>query len=255
MSLDSVKTAGSSMKGIQQAIDVIAHNIANVNTTGFKQNRVNFESVVTNYIGTKFSGATINSTSSDFSQGRLKSTGQWTDTALQGNGFFVLQDPTGSLVYSRAGHFNLDKEGSLVTPDGYFVLSAGGSRIQVPTDAQSIEINSAGEIKALLNGAQEFSLVDQLGVAAFTNPKSLQSIGNTNFQETVNSGNPEFSSALGVGTSTASTLMVSGALETSNADLSGAFTEMISYQRSYQAVSKTAETANQILETTLNLAA
>lgn len=254
MSYESVRTAGSSMKSIQQAMDVISHNIANVNTTGFKQRRVNFESVVSNHLDTKYSGTSVNSTSADFTQGRLKQTGIWTDLSLQGNGFFVLQDPTGSLAYTRAGHFNIDSQGSLVTPDGFFALSAGGSRIQIPLDAQSIEVNSAGEILAMSNdGTGEFSLVDQLGVAAFTNPKSLQSIGGTNFKETVNSGNPEFSSALGIGTSTASTVMVSGALESSNADLSGSFTDMISFQRSYQAVSKTAETANQLLETTLNL--
>ena len=253
MSYASVKTAGSSMKNIQQAIDLVAHNISNVNTTGYKQRRVNFESVVSNHIETKYSGTSINSTSADFTQGRLRSTGIWTDVALQGKGFFVLQDPSGSLAYTRAGHFDVDSEGNLVTPNGFFVLSAGGSRIQIPLDVQSIEINSAGEINALENGGENFTLVDQIGVASFPNPKSLQSMGGTTFKETINSGNPEFSSALGTGTSTSATVMVSGSLEASNADLSGAFTEMISYQRSYQAVSKTADTANQLLETTLNL--
>lgn len=254
MSYDSVKTAGSSMKSVQQAMDVIAHNIANVNTTGYKQRRVNFESVVSNHFGTTYSGTSINSTSADFSQGRLKQTGVWTDLSLQGKGFFVLQDPTGSLAYSRSGHFQVDSQGNLVTADGFFVLSSGGSRIQIPSDTSTIEINSAGEINIVLSGTDEFTTIDRIGVASFTNPKSLQSIGNTNFQETINSGSPEFSSALGVGTTTASTVMVSGALETSNADLSGAFTEMIAFQRSYQAISRSADTANDILETTLNLA-
>lgn len=254
MSYDSIKTAGSSMKSVQQAIDVVAHNISNVNTTGYKQRRVNFESVVSNHIDTKYSGTAVNSTSVDFAQGRLKQTGVWTDLSLQGQGFFVLQDPTGSLAYTRSGHFNVDSAGNLITSDGFFVLSAGGSRIQVPLDARTAEINSAGEINVVLNGTEDFTVVDQVGVATFTNPKALQSVGGTNFTETVNSGSPEFTSALAVGTSASSTYMVSGALETSNADLSGAFTEMMAYQRSYQAISRTANTANDILESTLNLA-
>jgi flagellar hook protein FlgE len=254
MSFDSVKTAGSSMKNIQQAIDIIAHNIANVNTTGYKQSRVNFESVVSNFVETKYSGTSVNSTSIDFAQGRLKQTGTWTDVSLQGNGFFVLQDPTGSLAYSRSGHFTTDSQGNFVNPDGYFVLSSGGSRIQIPANAKTVEINSAGEINVVLNGTEEFYVSDQIGVANFVNPKSLQAVGGTNYRETINSGHPEFSSALGQGTSLSSTIILSGTLETSNADLSSAFSDMISYQRSYQAVSKTAETANEILQTTLNLA-
>jgi flagellar hook protein FlgE len=254
MSFDSIKTAGSSMKNIQQAVDIVSHNIANVNTTGYKQKRVNFESVVSNYVETKYSGTSINSTSIDFAQGRIKQTGTWTDLSLQGDGFFVLQDPTGSLVYTRSGHFTTDSQGNFVNSDGFFVLSSGGSRIQIPMNTKTVEINSAGEINIVLNGTEEFYVSDQIGVANFVNPKSLESLGGTNYRETVNSGYPEFSSALGLGTSLASTIILSGTLETSNADLSGAFSDMISFQRSYQAVSKTAETANEILQTTLNLA-
>jgi flagellar hook protein FlgE len=254
MSFDSVKTAGSSMKNIQQAVDIVSHNIANVNTTGYKQKRVNFESVVSNYIETKYSGTNINSTSTDFAQGGIKQTGIWTDLSIQGDGFFVLQDLTGSLVYTRAGHFTTDGQGNFVNSEGYFVLSSGGSKIQIPINTKTAEINSAGEINIVLNDTEEFFVSDQIGIANFVNPKSLEAIGGTNYKATVNSGYPEFSSALGVGTSLSSSIILSGTLETSNADLSGAFSDMISFQRSYQAVSKTAETANEIIQTTLNLA-
>jgi flagellar hook protein FlgE len=253
MSFQALKAAGSSLKNIQVGIDVVSQNIANVNTIAYKQQRVNFESVISSFGETSYSGTAVNSISSDFSNGRNKLTGEVTDLYLQGPGFFSLESPSGDVVFSRAGHFNIDSTGNLVDPNGYFVLSAGGGRITVPLNAK-IEISTAGEIRALLPESTEFQLIDQLQLAVFANPQSLEAAGNNNYRESVNSGSPEFATAQAIGTSAAETSIISGAIETSNADLSTSFTDLMSYQRSYQSVAKSATTADEILQTTINLA-
>lgn len=252
MSFQTLKATGSSLKNIQVGIDVTAQNIANVNTIGYKQQRVNFESIVSTFGETSYSGTSVNSITSDFSDGRTKLTGEVTDLSIKGNGFFSLESPSGDIAFSRAGHFLTDSTGNLVDPNGYFVLSAGGGRINIPQNAK-IEVTSAGEIRALMQGETEYQLVDQLQIATFSNPQSLQNIGNNNYKESINSGTPEFVTALMSGTSAAETTVTSGSLETSNAELSSSFTDLITFQRSYQSVSKAATTANEILETTINL--
>ena len=242
------------MKNIQFAIDAVAHNIANVNTTAYKESKVNFASVVNSFSdNAKYSGTAVASINPNFNQGGLKSTGQYTDLSLRGNGFFTLQDTTGEVVFSRDGHFKVDAESTLVSADGNFVLSSGGGRIILPTNATSIEINASGEVKYLAEGADQYQLLTQLQLATFINPQGLEAIGGNQYRESLNSGVPEFTTALGTGTGAADTKIISGTLESSNADLSTNMVDLIAYQRSYQSVSKAVQTANDILETTLAL--
>lgn len=243
------------MSNIQEAINVVSHNIANVNTTAYKQKNVTFEGVVNSHSSSyKYSGVTLSSTNANFAQGRLKETGEYSDLMLQGNGFFTLQSSTGDVVYTRDGHFSFDSTNTMVNPNGDYVLSTGGGKIILPPNLQSVEINAAGEVKILPEGQTEYQLLAQLQLAGFTNPKSLESIGHNQYRETVNSGTPEFGTALGTGTALAETNVVSGALEMSNAELSTNMVDLIGYQRSYQAASKAVQTASEILETTLALA-
>lgn len=253
MSLDSIKFAGSSMKNIQKAIDAVSHNIANVNTTAYKERKVNFESVVASFGETQYSGATVNAVTPNFEQGSLKNTGKWSDMALQGQGFFTIQDATGNMVYTRDGSFNVDANNNLVNSSGAFVLSAGGGRITIPTGSTNVEVTAGGEIMVKQPGGLGFELLDQLQITTFQNPQSLESIGGNNYRESLNSGLPVFSTALAQGTQSAETQVVSGTLEASNANLSNSFVDMIAYQRSYQAVSRTATTADELLNTTLGL--
>ncbi|MEY3370509.1 MAG: flagellar basal body rod protein FlgG [Cyanobacteriota bacterium] len=253
MSFSSLQASGSTLKNLQQALDVAAHNIANVSTTAYKAKRVNFEAVTTIGVETNFSGADINSISTNFQQGRNQPTNEVTDLAIQGNGFFTVQNADGNIVFTRDGHFTIDAMSDLVTADGSYVLSAGGGKINIPIQATALEINSFGEIRAQLPSSEQMVLVDQVQLATFINPQGLESIGSNFYQESVNSGVPEFSTALAQGTSTASTAIRSGFLEGSNADLSSTFVDLMAYQRSYQAVSRAVTTANDILETTLNI--
>jgi flagellar basal body rod protein FlgG len=253
MSFSSLQASGSTLKNIQQALDVTAHNIANVSTTAYKSKRVNFEAVTIPGLETNFSGASVNAITTNFTQGRNQPTNMVTDLALQGEGFFTVQNADGEVVFTRDGHFKIDGMSDLVTADGSYVLSAGGGKINIPIEATALEINAFGEIRAQLPGSEQMVFIDQLQVATFINPQGLESIGSNFYKESVNSGTPEFSTAMAQGTGTAGTAIQSGFLEGSNADLSAAFVDLMAYQRSYQAVSRAATTANDILETTLNI--
>jgi len=253
MSFSSLQSSGSTLKNLQQALDITAHNIANVSTTGYKSKRVNFEAVTFAGTETNYSGASVNAISTNFSQGRNQSTNTVTDLALQGEGFFTVQDADANVVFTRDGHFKLDAMSDLVTSGGAYVLSAGGGKINIPLEATALEINSFGEIRAQLPGSEEMVFVDQIQVATFINPQGLEAIGSNFYKESVNSGTPEFATALAQGTGTASTAIQSGFLEGSNSELSSAFVDLMAFQRSYQAVSRAATTANDILETTLNI--
>jgi flagellar basal body rod protein FlgG len=253
MSFSTLQASGSTLKNIQQAIDVTAHNIANVNTTAYKSQRVNFEAVTSMGIEKNYSGASVNSVSSNVSQGPLKITNSITDLMLQGDGFFSVQNPDGQVVYTRDGHFIVDGMRDLVTADGAYVLSAGGGKINIPLDARNLEVNPSGEIRAKLTGSEVMVVIDQIQLATFANPQGLESIGSNCYKDSANSGSPEFATALAEGTGSASTSIRSGALEGSNTDLSTSFVDLMAFQRSYQAVSRATTTANDILETTLNI--
>ena len=257
MSFHALKTSGSSLKNIQWGLDTVSHNIANVNTNGFKKQIPTFSSVVNTYGGLGgdgLSGTQLAGTTTSFQQGALRQTGLFTDMAISGQGFFTLQTQTGELVYTRAGHFTTDANGDLVNPNGSFLMSVSGNRINFPSEAQQIEIGSTGEIHIQYQGEGAFQYYDQVQLATFVNPTGLNKIGNGDYIESINSGTPTFSRAGEGGTKTTATAIVSGAVETANTNLGEELTTLMSYQRSYQAVSRTTTTANDLLQTTINLA-
>lgn len=254
MSISTIKFTGSSLKNIQVGLDVVSHNIANINTMGYKSKQANFQDLVSKAGGTTaFSGGHVSSIDTSFRQGMIKETGMFTDLALQGNGFFALQNGTGEIMYSRAGHFTLDGELNLVDPNGNYALSVGASRITLPSDLEEVTINKMGEIFIKRGGSAEFEYYDQIQLASFANPQGLEAVGSNLYKETVSSGLVQFSSAGGVGTATESTQVISGALEGSNVDMSTSIVEMMALQRSYQALSKATNTSNEVVQETLGL--
>lgn len=241
------------MRGIQSGIDVLAHNVANVNTQGYKEKTVGFSNIVSSLGGeTMHSGSTVSSINTNFKQGSLKTSSSNTDMSLNGSGFFVVQNAAGDIFYTRSGNFSFDSQASLVDAHGNYVLSVGGGRITIPTDATGYETNGAGEIM-LKYGEGEYEYFDQLQLANFPNPAGLNSVGNNLYQESANSGSVEFGAAFEQGTSLAGTSVVAGTLEQSNVNMSDALINLIAMQRSYQAVSRTADTANGLVELTLSL--
>ncbi len=257
MAIDSIKTAGSTLKNIQTAIDVIANNIANVNTQGFKEKNASFESVMSTMHGeTTFSGSIVGAINTNFRQGPLKATTSGLDLALSGSGLFAVENGAGDVRYTRSGSFGFDAEHNLVDPAGNYLMSVGASRITIPSDATQVQINSNGEVLVQRGEGPDssFELIDQIQLVNFTNPAGLESIGQNLYRETANSGQVEFGTALGIGTSLAATTLIAGSLEQSNVDLSTSLVNLVALQRSYQAVSKAADTDNQIAQTTLGLA-
>jgi flagellar basal-body rod protein FlgG len=259
--LKSLFTAASGMKVQQTNVDVIANNLANVNTSGFKRSQANFEDLVyvteerpgfsTSGIGSSTgiqvgSGARLVSTAKVFSQGVVQQTKRELDTAIMGHGFFEVELPDGSTAYTRDGNFQLDVNQDLVTADGYTIAPAislsGGPY-------EHISISKSGEVMG-----HRTDRTDQLGqilLVTFLNPTGLESVGNNLFRETTASGAPTTGNVPGedgVGH------LQSGFLERSNVEVVNELVALIIAQRAYEVNSKAIKTGDDMLALANNLA-
>lgn len=258
LSLDS---GASALEQFQQQINVIANNIANVNTVGFKQADVDFADTLSETLGSTAAGSTqigtgvmTASITNDFSTpGSLNSTGVESDLAVNGNGFFVVKDPTsGSSYVTQDGTFTVDNNGYLVTSGGLQVqgvsgpiqISAGSSTASVA----SYTIGSDGTVTVNLSDGTS-STAGQIELQNFSNPDQLVKVGDNLYTATAAAGG---SAAAAAGSSGLGTIE-SGYLETSNVDLATQLTSLISAQRAYEANSKVITTSDQILQTLVNL--
>lgn len=255
MSIDTLKAAGSSLENIQLALNTTSHNISNVNTFAYKAKYTTFEDVISESDSANgLSGTAIASIGTDFTQGSVRFTGVATHLALNGQGFFTFQGEGGQVLFGRAGTFSLDANADLVDPAGNYVLSTTGSKVTIPADASAFGIQANGEVVIQRADQEQVESIGQLQLATFINQEGLKSLGQNLYTETVASGSPQFSAALDLTGITADTSIVAGAVESSNVDLSTQFVDLISLQRSYQAVSKAVTTQSDVLEVTLGLA-
>jgi flagellar basal-body rod protein FlgG len=240
----------------QTRMSVISNNLANVNTTGFKRGRAVFEDLL--YQNVRQAGAQSSedtqlpsglslgtgvrtvATQKLFTQGNLVQTGNSLDIAVEGRGFFEILRPDGSLAYSRDGSFQLDRDGQMVTSNGY-VLQPG---ITIPPNTQSITIGEDGTVSVLEAGNSAPSQIGTLQLVDFINPAGLQPIGQNLFMETASSGSPQSGTPGldGLGR------LVQGALETSNVNTVEELVNMIETQRAYEMNSKAISTADQMLQ-------
>ena len=248
-------TGASGMVAQQTNVDVIANNIANVNTTGFKRERVNFQDLfydIQSAPGTKASdqgrnptgtqighGVKLSSTPRIFTQGNIEVTGNETDMAIEGDGFFAVTLPDGSLAYTRAGDFRADGDGNLVTPDGYYLEP----RITIPNDATQVSIGTTGVVTVLVNNAQQD--VGTITLTRFRNPAGLVGAGRNLFTESVASGSPQQSTAGSTGYGS----IRSGTLEKANVEIVTELVNLIVAQRAYELNSKSITTSDQMLQT------
>jgi flagellar basal-body rod protein FlgG len=248
-------TGASGMVAQQTNVDVIANNIANVNTTGFKRERVNFQDLfyeVQSAPGTKASdqgrnptgtqighGVKLSSTPRIFTQGNVEITGIDTDMAIEGDGFFAVSLPDGTLAYTRAGDFRPDGDGNLVTPDGYYLEP----RITIPNDATQTSINTTGTVSVLVNGAQQD--VGTITISRFRNPAGLVAVGRNLFTETAASGSPQEATPGSSGYGS----IRSGTLEKANVEIVTELVNLIVAQRAYELNSKSITTSDQMLQT------
>jgi flagellar basal-body rod protein FlgG len=240
----------------QTRMSVISNNLANVNTTGFKQDRAVFEDLLYQTIrqpGAESSASTqlpsglmlgtgvrTVATEKMHSQGNIVQSGNALDIAIQGRGFFQILMPDGSLSYTRDGTFQLDSTGQVVMSNGYPLEPA----ITIPEDAQSITVGSDGTVSVLQPGDNAPTVVGNIDLADFVNPTGLQAVGENLFKETgasgtVITGTPGLT---GLGT------VVGGALETSNVNVVTELINMIETQRAYEMNSKAISTADQMLQ-------
>ena len=247
-------TAASGMNAQQTNIDNVAHNLANVNTTGFKKSRVEFEDLV--YQEIRAAGAQASATTEapvglemglgtkavatarNFSAGNLRATGGQLDIAIEGNGFFKLSLPNGTTGYSRAGTFHLDSQGAMVTAEGYSLDPA----INIPSNATSVSISKDGIVSANIAGGTSQQL-GTLELASFANPAGLTPIGGNIYQATTASGDEESGAP---GTDARGTL-AQGFVEDSNVSVVEEMVNMIIGQRAYEANSRVVKAADEML--------
>ncbi len=240
----------------QTQMDVIANNLANVSTNGFKRSHAVFEDLIYQNIrqpGAQSSqqtqlpsglqlgtGVRPVATERIFSQGNLQQTSNDKDVAIQGNGFFQILLPDGTTAYTRDGSFQTDSQGQLVTSSGFPVQPA----ITIPANAQSLSIGRDGTVSITLPNSSQTTQVGALQLATFINPAGLMSKGENLYVETSASGNPNTNTP---GTNGAG-LLSQGYVETSNVNVVEELVNMIQTQRAYEINSKAITTSDQMLQ-------
>jgi flagellar basal-body rod protein FlgG len=253
-------TSASGMTAQQMNLDVIANNLANVNTSGFKKSSIQFQEMM--YDTDKSPGASTTDSSTsptgvqvgygskpvaterNFTQGNLQQTGNTYDIAIQGSGFYKITLPDGTNAYTRDGSFLVNSDGNLVTNQGYLVTGVG----QIDPKATNISVGSDGTISATVNGSAV--KISPITISTFPNPQGLNSLGDNLFQETQASGNAndgQTPGQNGIGT------LSQGYVETSNVQVVEEMVNMIQAQRAYEINSKAIQTADQMMGMANNL--
>jgi flagellar hook protein FlgE len=262
MSNNMMYTAISGLDTFSSALSVISDNIANANTTGWKSNTVDFGDLVSGLIATQNVnttaqgvGSTVLGVRSDFGTGSEIQTGTWSDLMIQGNGFFCVQDTSGSKYYTRDGSFQIDTSGFLTDMHGNQVLDSAGNAIQVEDTTKtpypkysSYAIDKFGNVTGT-DSTGAVTTIAQLGITTFPNPNGLIRDGENLYTPGSSAGSP----IVGTASSGQAGQLISGALEGSNVDLTQQMVNLISYQADYQANSKSIETGNTLLQTVVNL--
>ncbi len=253
-------TAASGMNAQQANIDNVAHNLANVNTAGYKRSHVEFEDLF--YQHTRVPGSATSTgeapvglevglgtravaTSRDFTSGSFRATGSSLDLAIQGDGFFQINLPDGTTAFTRAGAFHRDAQGAVVTAEGY----ALEPQISIPSNATSVSISKDGVVSVVIPGQSAAQQVGTIELATFQNAAGLTPLGGNLFQVTSASGDAQTGPA---GSEQRGTL-VQGFLEDSNVSVVEEMVNMILGQRAYEASSKVLKTADEMLAQVNNI--
>ncbi len=258
-------TSASGMAAQQTNLDVVSHNIANVNTVGFKQSRANFEDLIYQNIkdpgvvsadgnrvpsGIQIGlGVKVSDVSKEFSQGSLKNTGRNLDVAIEGRGFFKIELPGGGEAYTRAGNFQIDNEGYLVTSEGYKLQP--NIQINAPETLVSLSISPNGKVTAVRNegGNQTVEELGDIKLYRFINPSGLKALGQNLFAQTEASGE----AVEGDPNTDGFGKLAQGFLESSNVNIVEEMVNLIMAQRAYEMNSKGVTTADEMLRTVATL--
>jgi len=254
-------TAATGMIAQQMNVDNIANNLANVNTTGFKKSKLEFQDLLYQQLrlagATQAEGAQVPvelqigygtrpvATQRIFSQGTVVSTNNPLDVSIDGDGFLQVTLPDGTVSYTRDGALKKSAEGNIVTSDGYTVEP----QVTIPQDATAINISSDGEVSVLVPGDATMQTVGQLELARFVNPAGLKSIGRNLFLETEASGTPQTGQPDTEGYGKLS----QGFLELSNVEVVDEMVSMIVAQRAYEINARAIQTSEEMLANANNL--
>ncbi len=257
-------SAASGMKNLQLKIDTISNNLANVNTVGFKNQRVEFKDIMYERLTSSDRlqeegrpvpieighGVMISATLRNFSTGNLQQTENPTDLAINGDHFFKVVDNNGNTRYTKDGTFKLatTAEGAqLVTSDGYYVQGLDGN-VVLGENVSEISIDSEGVIQVKRDGMQDYEVIGQLSLSKFVNPAGLEALGKNLFKETGASG--VAIEGLEEGDQTE---VWQGFIENSNVQIVDEMINLITAQRAYEINSKSIQTADSMLEIANNL--
>ena len=259
----ALSIASTGMSAQQTNVEVIANNLANMNTTAFKEQRTEFADLLYQNIQTPGAQTSDQGTYAPngiqlgagvrtgavyriTTQGDLQSTGNPYDVAIQGSGYFRIQQADGTDAYTRSGNFSLSPQGQLVTQEG-LVVQPG---IAIPANTISVAINAQGQVNATVAGNTTPQTVGQLELTRFPNEAGLNAIGNNLLLETPASGAPQ----AGVPGTTGYGTIQQGFLETSNVNSVDEITALITAQRAYEMNSKVVTAADQMLQQTSQMA-
>jgi flagellar basal-body rod protein FlgG len=243
--LRALWTGATGMASQQLLIDTISNNLANVNTTGYKKQRVQFQDLYYETVNvgvgstaTLGSGSRVSATDRSFRQGNVERTDDPLSMAIEGQGFFAVETGSG-IAYTRDGSFRLDANGRLCTAAGYTVVGDGGV-IEIPEGATEIEVTDDGIISGVLNGTrQTFATIS---LVLFVNPAGLEATGGNLYRATQLSGEP----VEAVPGQDGAGLLRGGYIETSNVEIVTEMVNLIIAQRAFELNSKAVETADQM---------
>lgn len=250
--LDAFHISASSLHAHQVHVDVIANNLANANTTGFKKSKVQFKDLMYAELASANSwlaspdvvsgrglGTAAAAIEKVFSQGEAKSTDRNLDIAIQGKGFFELLLPGGEYAYSRTGHLRIDRDGMLVNADGYALSPS----IYIPADAQAVLISPNGDISVQVPDQAKPVEIGRIDLADFMNPSGLSPMGDNLYRPSHESGDAFYGEPGDEGFGT----LAQGFLEGSNVSLIEELTDLMLAQRGYELNAKVIQAAGDMM--------
>ncbi len=265
MTVQTLYTAATGMQALETKLDVIANNMANVNTTAFKKDRANFEDVFYrqyrlpgaedadgNRTATGVEvglGSRVSSTQTNYEQGAFETTNNQLDIAIEGDGFFQVQNPNGGdFYYTRSGNFNINADGQIVlgsATNGYLLEPS----ITIPQEAIDIVVSPSGQVQVRTQDSTNLQTVGQIQLAKFVNPDGLLKLGNNLYQQTDATGDPTINDpgAQGFGN------LQQGFLEASNVEPVTELIDLITTQRAFELNSQIVQAGDQIMQIVANL--
>jgi flagellar basal-body rod protein FlgG len=258
----ALQIAASGMQAQQLNVDVISHNIANMNTTGYKRQRAEFQDML--YQNIERPGSTSSSSGAilplgiqlgvgvqtdavgrDTGQGGISQTNNPYDLAIDGRGYLQVTLPSGQTAYTRAGNLAVNADGAIVTADGYLLEPS----IQVPAEATAVQITRDGIVEAMLSGQTDPQQIGQIEIATFINPAGLEAIGDNLYLETPASGTPNTATPGSPGFGT----LMQGYLELSNVNAVEEISALIVAQRAYEMNARVITAADEMLQSTTQM--